>query len=95
MRRGELSGLRRDRLRLSRGELVVEHSISEIEGELEDKPAKNHSRRTIRLDTGNVDFRRKHLAEMDERARFFATTVPENGFVFSIVHCCSRCAQSC
>ena len=84
MRRGELSGLRRDRLRLSRGELFVERSISEVKGEIEDKPTKTNQTRLIKLDDASISFIRAHLASMDERAHECGTTVPENGYVFSL-----------
>ncbi|MDA3041331.1 MAG: tyrosine-type recombinase/integrase [Actinomycetota bacterium] len=88
MRRGELSGLRRDRLRLARGELFVERSISEIDGVLEDKPTKTNQTRLVKLDQATIAFLRSHLAEMDERASTCGTAVPENGFVFSLDPAC-------
>ena len=84
MRRGELSGLRRDRVRLDRGELRVDRAVSEIEGELEDKPTKNHDTRTIRLDEATITLLDHHLREMDERAKSFGVSVPTDGFVFSL-----------
>jgi integrase len=84
MRRGELSGLRRDRLLLARGELCVERSISEIEGVLEDKPTKNSQSRIIKLDPATLTFLRAHLARMDERAGSCDLTVADDGFVFSL-----------
>ncbi len=77
MRRGELSALRRDRLLLDRGELRVERSISEIDGELEEKPTKTHDTRTVRLDEATVGFLRGHLAAMDERAERLGFEVAE------------------
>ena len=84
MRRGELAGLRRDRLMLDRGELRVERSISEIDGEIEDKPTKTHDTRTIKLDTATVEFLRNHLAAMDARAADLGMSVAADGFVFSL-----------
>ncbi len=84
MRRGELSGLRRDQLRLARGELLVARSISEIKGVLEDKPTKNSQTRLIKLDQATLAFLRSHLAAMDERAEICGTTVPGDGFLFSL-----------
>lgn len=89
MRRGELSGLRRDRLRLLRGELMVERSISEVQGELEDKPTKNNQTRLIKLDEATLTFIRSHLAQMDERAVTCGTAVSETGYVFSLDPDCS------
>lgn len=90
MRRGELSGLRRNRLNLERSELRVERSISEIDGELEDKPTKTHDTRLVRLDTATVDFLRTHLAAMDVRAKSLGFVVPDDGFVFSLEPDCAR-----
>ncbi len=84
MRRGELSGLHRDRLRLARGELLVERSISEIKGVLEGKPTKNSQTRLIKLDQATLTFVRAHFARMDDRATTCGTTVPENGYMFSL-----------
>ncbi len=89
MRRGELSGLRRDRLRLGRGELAVERAISEIKGVVEDKATKNHQSRTIRVDAETVAFLRSHLQEMDERAAICGTTVAADGYVFSLDPTCA------
>lgn len=90
MRRGELSGLRRNRLNLERCELRVERSISEIDGEVEDKPTKTHDTRTIRLDQATVDFLCRHVAAMDHRAQQVDLSVPDDGFVFSLEPDCSR-----
>ena len=91
MRRGELAGLRRNRLRLGRGELVVDRSISEIDGAVEEKPTKTHASRVVRLDPATVEMLAGHLASMDARAVELAgVTVPGDGFVFSLEPDCSR-----
>ncbi len=90
MRRGELSGLRRNRLKLDRNELRVERSISEIDGEIEDKPTKTHDTRIVRLDQATVDFLRDHLTAMDQRAQRNGVTVADDGFVFSREPNCAR-----
>lgn len=90
MRRGELSGLRRNRINLDRGELRVERSISEIDGAVEDKPTKTHDTRLVRLDSATVDFLRAHLASLDERARSLGCTIAADGFVFSLDPSCSQ-----
>lgn len=89
MRRGELSGLRRNRLSLNRAELRIERSISEIEGAIEDKPTKTHRNRTVRLDQATVAFLQEHLAAMDARAAACELAVPDDAFVFSIEPDCS------
>ncbi len=90
MRRGELSGLRRNRLDFERAELRVERSISEIDGELEDKPTKNHDTRTIHLDQGTVEMLGRHVAAMNQRADQVELKIPEDGFVFSLEPDCCR-----
>ena len=90
MRRGELSGLRRNRLHLDRAELRVERSISEINGEIEDKPTKTHDTRVVRLDQGTVELLREHLASMNQRAQALGFTIAANGFVFSLEPDCGR-----
>lgn len=84
MRRGELSGLRRDRLSLDRRELRVERSISEIAGEIEDKPTKTHDTRVVRLDDATVSFLRQHLKSMDARADSLGLEIAADGYVFSL-----------
>ena len=91
MRRGELAGLRRDRLRLGRGELTVDRSISEIDGAVEEKPTKTHASRTVRVDPVTVEMLADHLAAMDARAeKLLGVAVPGDGFVFSLEPDCSR-----
>ena len=90
MRRGELSALRRDRINLDRGELRVDQSISEIDGELEEKPTKTHDTRTVRLDQATIEFLHDHLNAMDQRASQLGFAVDDNGFVFSLEPDCSQ-----
>lgn len=90
MRRGELSGLRRDRISLERGELRVERSISEIGGVIEDKPTKTHEARVVRLDSSTVEFLQQHLRVMDRRAADLGFTISDDGFVFSLDPDCAR-----
>ena len=90
MRRGELSGLRRHRLRLHREELSVEWAVSDIGGVVEEKPTKNHDRRSIKLDTATTQYLRDHLAQMDARAKLCGTSIADDGFVFSLEPDCAR-----
>lgn len=84
MRRGELSGLRRDRLDLERGELTVDNAVAEVRGRIHEKPPKTHQMRTVRLDEGTVAMLRSHLDEMDNRAAQFGASVAADAFVFSL-----------
>ncbi|MFN0091574.1 MAG: tyrosine-type recombinase/integrase [Acidimicrobiales bacterium] len=88
MRRGELSGLRRDRLRLDRRELVVDTAINDAGGIVVEKPTKTKRNRTVSLDPVTISLLRQHLADMDQRAAICAVTVPEDGFVFSLDPTC-------
>ena len=68
LRRGELSGLRRDRLHLDRYELVVDNAINDAGGVVVEKQTKTRSSRVVSLDEATTDLLRQHLAEMDARA---------------------------
>ncbi len=89
LRRGELSGLRRDRLHLDRHELIVDTAINDAGGIVVEKQTKTRSSRAVSLDEATVDLLREHLAEMDARAALCGTTVASNGFVFSLDPTCS------
>ena len=89
LRRGELSGLRRDRLHLDRYELVVDNAINDAGGVVVEKQTKTRSSRVVSLDEATTDLLRQHLNEMDARATLCGTTVPADGFVFSLDPTCS------
>ena len=84
MRRGELAGLRRDRLHLDRLELVVDTAVNDAGGVVVEKPTKTHRRRTVSIDGGTVEMLRDHLAQMDQRAATFGAVVGHDAFVFSL-----------
>ena len=88
MRRGELSGLRRNRLRLERGELLVDTAINDAGGIVVEKPTKTKRNRTVSLDPATISLLREHLADMDQRAATCGVTVAEDGFVFSLDPTC-------
>ena len=89
LRRGELSGLRRDRLHLDRHELVVDTAINDAGGIVVEKHTKTRSSRAVNLDEATVALLRGHLAEMDDRAAVCGTSVAPDGFVFSLDPTCS------
>ena len=89
LRRGELSGLRRDRLHLDRQELIVDTAINDAGGIVVEKQTRTRSSRAISLDAATVDLLRQHLAEMDARAAACGTIVAPDGFVFSLDPTCS------
>ena len=89
LRRGELSGLRRDRLHLDRQELIVDTAINDAGGIVVEKQTKTRSSRTVSLDEATVDLLRQHLAAMDTRAAAYGASVASDGFVFSLDPTCS------
>jgi integrase len=89
LRRGELSGLRRDRLHLDRHELIVDTAINDAGGIVAEKQTKTRSSRAISLDQATVELLQQHLAEMDARAAACGTSVAPDGFVFSLDPTCS------
>ncbi len=89
LRRGELSGLRRDRLHLDRHELIVDTAINDAGGIVVEKQTKTKSSRVVSLDEATVDLLRQHLAEMDARAAACGASVAPDGFVFSLDPTCS------
>ena len=89
LRRGELSGLRRDRLHLDRHELIVDTAINDAGGIVVEKQTKTRSSRAVSLDGATVDLLREHLAEMDTRAALCGASVAPDGFVFSLDPTCS------
>jgi integrase len=88
MRRGELAGLRRDRLRLDRRELDVDTAINDAGGVVVEKRTKPQRDRVVSIDDATVTMLRAHLADMDHRARLCGTTVATNAFVFSLDPAC-------
>jgi integrase len=89
LRRGELSGLRRDRLHLDLQELIVDTAINDAGGIVVEKQTKTRSSRAVSLDGATVDLLRQHLAEMDTRAAACDASVASDGFVFSLDPTCS------
>ena len=88
MHRGELAGLRRDRLRLDRGELEVDTAVNDAGGVVIEKRTKTQCDRVVSIDEATVAMMRAHLADMDHRARLCGTTVPADAFGFSLDPTC-------
>lgn len=84
MRRGELAGLKRDRLRLDRAEILVNWAVNDAGGVVVEKTTKTRKTRTVSIDPATVKMLREHLAAMDERAALFGAEVAADGFVFSL-----------
>ena len=88
MRRGELSGLRRNRIHLDRHELSVDTAINDAGGVVVEKSTKTKRNRIVSLDAATIELLSQHLAAMDERAEVFGVTIPPDGFVFSVDPAC-------
>jgi integrase len=89
MRRGELSGLRRNRLHLHRNELLVTTVVNDAGGQVTIKEAtKNRRNRSVSLDEGTVTMLTSHLQQMDQRANTCGVEIPNDGFVFSLDPSC-------
>jgi integrase len=95
MRRGELAGLRRNRLRLDQRELTVDSAVNDAGGTVVEKSTKTKRNRTISLDDATVALLRGHLSAMDRRAAEFGPSVAVDGFVFtSTRRALRRCGPS-
>lgn len=90
MRRGELAGLKRDRLHLDRAEIVVNWAINDAGGVVVEKASKTRKTRTVSIDPATVQMLREHLAAMDDRAGLFGAVVASNAFVFSLDPECAK-----
>jgi len=72
MRRGELVGVRRDRIVWSEARIVVDDAIDQS-GKV--KATKTHRERTFALDVDTLEMLRRHCDQMDERAASCGTRV--------------------
>ncbi|MDG2027709.1 MAG: tyrosine-type recombinase/integrase [Acidimicrobiales bacterium] len=88
MRRGELAGLRRDRVQLSRNELIVDTAVNDAGGTIVVKPTKTKQSRVVSLDVGTIEMLSTHLDRMSERATECGVEIPPDGFVFSLDPSC-------
>ena len=93
MRRGELAGLRRDRLRLDRHEIVVDTAVNDAGGRVVIKPTKTKQSRLVSLDEATIEMLADHLAQIDTRAAACGVDVAADGFVFTTTSS-SRCLQA-
>jgi integrase len=88
MRRGELVGLRRDRLRFNRNELLVDTAVNDAGGAVVVKPTKTKRSRIVALDADTIGMLRTHLDEMDRRAQLCGVEIASDGYVFSLDPAC-------
>lgn len=87
MRRGELTGLRRDRIIWDELRLTVDTAISESR---QVKGTKTRKERSFYVDAETLEMLRLHCEQMDARAALFGVTVADAGFVFSLEPDCSK-----
>ncbi|MEZ5244588.1 MAG: tyrosine-type recombinase/integrase [Acidimicrobiales bacterium] len=90
MRRGELAGLRRDRLHLDRNELVVDTAVNDAGGTIVIKPTKTKQSRVVSLDVGTIAMLAAHRDQMNQRAAECGVQIPVDGFVFSLDPTCAE-----
>ncbi len=89
MRRGELSGLRRDRVDLANARLRVDNAVNDAGGVIVEKTTKTHQARWLSLDPATCEMLRAHMTSMDARAEVFGVSVDPGCFVFSLEPDCS------
>lgn len=87
MRRGELTGLRRDRIIWNELRLTVDTAISESRNV---KGTKTRKERGFYVDAATMEMLSLHCEQMDERAALFGKKVAESAFVFSLEPDCGR-----
>jgi integrase len=87
MRRGELAGLRRSRVFWDDLRLTVDTAV---DARKQIKGTKTRRERSFYVDAETIEMLRRHCDEMDKRAGEFGTTVPDDGFVFSLEPDCSK-----
>jgi integrase len=85
MRRGELVTVRRSRVRVDQGQLVVDAAS---DGKRV-KPTKTRKERTVAIDSATVQMLQRHCAQMDERAALCGLEIGPDAFVFSLALDCS------
>lgn len=86
MRRGELVGLRRDRIDWGEHRITVDAAVDEGR---KVKGTKTRRERSLFVDRDSLDMLRRHCQQMDQRAVEFAVTVGDDAFVFSLAPDCS------
>lgn len=84
MRRGELAGLRWDRLDLDRGRVRVEITVNDAGGEVViDNFTKTRKTRSVSIDRTTISLLRAHRRAVADRARLAGTELSAGAFVVS------------
>jgi integrase len=84
MRRGELAGLRWDRLDLDRARVQVEITVNDAGGQVViDNFTKTRKTRAVSIDPATIDMLRAHRLRMEDRARLAGCALVAESFVVS------------
>jgi integrase len=86
MRRGELVGLRRSRIKWDDSRVVVDAAVDEGRRV---KGTKTRRERSLFLDTETMDMLRRHCQQIDQRAGDYGITIDPHAFLFSLTTDCS------
>jgi integrase len=86
MRRGELVGLRRDRIDWEQQRITVDSSIDAGQRV---KGTKTRRERSLFIDSESLEMLRRHCQQMDQRAAECTATIAVDAFVFSLAEDCS------
>ena len=89
LRRGELAGLRRDRIDFDGSRLRVDTAVNDAGGTVVIKSTKTHQARWLAIDNATLMMLARHLLAMDERAKTCGLSIADDAFVFSLELDCS------
>ncbi len=88
-RRGELCGLRWDRLDPDKGVLTIRSAIAQSAGRCWEKDTKTHQQRRITIDQGTVALLLGYRDPCRDRSSQLRVKLPEDAFMFSLAPDCS------
>lgn len=90
-RRGEVCGLRWDRVDLARGVVTIDRAIVQVQDKpLIEKGTKTHQAREVHIDEDTVALLAAHRATMEERAELCGVTIKHDAYVWSRAADCSQ-----
>jgi integrase len=91
MRRGELAGLRWDRVDLDQGRIRVEVTVNDAGGQLViDNFTKTRKTRAVSVDAGTISLLTDHRRAMEQRASAVGCLIADEAFVFSHSPGCAK-----
>ncbi len=86
MRRGELVGVRRSRVKWEEQRITVDAAVDEGRRV---KGTKTRRERSLHVDADSLEMLRRHCQQMDQRAAEFGATITDDAFLFSLAADCS------